>query len=343
MCTSPNYMVWNGKYTSGYSEKKTSKGVELVRVPVKELFDFQPHCNYEKILKAKVPFVEVGCGHCLECRQQHSSMWADRCTFEAKQWKYNYFITLTYDDKHFPEDGCLHYDDLTKFIKRLRSHFKRKYGDENIRYFACGEYGSSGGSRGVNPHFHIIFFNLNVRDLSPDFYLEEDDGRLHKRYRPSCVGLEYFSKTIYDLWEHKGFITVAPFSYNTAAYVAGYVLKKAEPDRDKKLAAAGLTPEDIRMSTSPGIGENLYDVNLFKNDIIIVPRSGKAKTSVIPRYYEKLLDKYDPLEFVFLKDEQAKKRKQRLLDYEHADYFKDDRNEAMSRRNLKKIKRYENI
>ena len=42
--------------------------------------------------------MEIPCGRCIGCRLDHASMWATRITMEAKGWKHNCFITLTYNN-----------------------------------------------------------------------------------------------------------------------------------------------------------------------------------------------------------------------------------------------------
>lgn len=310
MCTKPNYLV----PTPGrFDEIKLS---------------FVPHVNYEKLIDFGVSFIEIPCGHCLECRQQHASMWADRCTFEAKQYKYNYFITLTYDDKHLPANGSLSKDDFKKFIKSVRDYFRLHYGETNIRFFGCGEY-----SPKLRPHYHILLFNCNIRDLARDFELKEDDGRYHRYKRPTATA--FYSRVIYDCWDNKGMICVDDVNYNTASYVAGYVLKKANEKNVQALEHLGLEPEFIRMSNHPGIGANLFTDDLFTNDMIIVPRSGGAKHSVIPRYYEKLLEKYDPIWYENLKGDRAVKRLAKLNQYIGSDKFKDFENMLREHRLVK--------
>lgn len=310
MCTCPNYLI-----------------------PVAAAYDnvdlkFQPHCNYEKIVEwFGSNFVEVPCGKCLECRQEHASMWADRCTFEAKQWKYNYFITLTYNDKNLPKNGSLDKEHFSQFIKSVRNYFKHHYGETNIRFFGCGEYSPS-----LRPHYHILLFNCNIRDLSDDFELKEEDGRYHRHIRPGAKS--QYSRVIYDCWDNKGMITVDAVNYNTAAYVAGYVLKKANEKNKKTLEYLGLIPEFIRMSLKPGIGANLYDDGkVFDNDLIIVPKSGSAKISRIPRYYEKLLDNDDPIRYELLKADRHLKKLKMLNSYVGSDKFKDFENHMRAERN----------
>ena len=135
MCTCPNYMIWTGQYTHQDKPKLTFIG----------------HHQYDRMLSQlkDVPFIQVPCGKCLECRIQHARAWADRCVVEAKQYDDNYFVTLTYDDAHLPAKNSLVPDDLQKFMKRLRKHFP----NNKIRFFACGEYGDTSW----RPHYHLYY------------------------------------------------------------------------------------------------------------------------------------------------------------------------------------------
>ena len=137
MCTSPNYMVWTGKYTNNDKPK----------------FDFVGHHQYNQVLEQykDMPFVQVPCGLCLECRIQHARQWADRCVLEAKNYKDNYFVTLTYDDDFLPNHNSLEPRDLQLFLKRLRKTFPHT----KIRFLASGEYGDSS----FRPHYHLILLN----------------------------------------------------------------------------------------------------------------------------------------------------------------------------------------
>ena len=42
----------------------------------------------------------LGCGKCESCRRNKANDWAIRCELEAKEHKYNYFLTLTFDNQH---------------------------------------------------------------------------------------------------------------------------------------------------------------------------------------------------------------------------------------------------
>ena len=110
----------------------------------------------------------IPCGKCIGCRLDKANDWATRCTAEAKQWKTNCFITLTYNDEKIPKNNSLRKKDLKDFWKRLRYYHKgieKRYwkGKEEypIRYFSCGEYGGQTG----RPHYHAGIFNWKPTDL----------------------------------------------------------------------------------------------------------------------------------------------------------------------------------
>ena len=71
----------------------------------------------------KDSILALPCGKCLPCRLNHAKEWAVRCVLESLDYESNYFLTLTYDDDHLPEDGRLHRSDVQKFLKRFRHHF----------------------------------------------------------------------------------------------------------------------------------------------------------------------------------------------------------------------------
>lgn len=97
----------------------------------------------------------VKCAKCIGCRQDHARDWALRCEHELRDHDKSCFLTLTYDEKHLPEDRSVDVRHLQLFFKRLR----KKYG-EGIRYIASGEYGDKRG----RPHYHVLLFGLDFDD-----------------------------------------------------------------------------------------------------------------------------------------------------------------------------------
>ena len=303
MCKVPNYMIWNGLYTPDDKPKLTFIG----------------HHEYNRMIDLHgLPFIQVPCGKCLECRIQYARAWADRCVLHAKQYKDNYFVTLTYDDEHLPAKNSLCPEHMTNFIKRLRKRFP----DNKISYLYAGEYGDVS----KRPHYHILLFNCPLNDLTYVFQKMEN-GKLVNHLRPKTKSDLKFSRTIYDEWyeivdghkEHLGMISVGAFNYDTASYVAQYVTKKCNQDNDiyKQL---GIVPEFIRMSRRPGIAANYFDEHDNLHDIghVIVPSDGEAHISAVPRYYDKLfIKKYGDDVFDPIRIRRNKKKIQRLDTYKH--------------------------
>ena len=155
----------------------------------------------------------------------------------------NCFITLTYDDDNLHSGGSLVKADFQKFMKRLR----KKFGS-GVRYYHCGEYGEKNG----RPHHHACLFNFRFPDCEP----------LDIAGRSSDLPPLYVSRSLLELWPF-GLHTIGVVTFDSAAYVARYVMKKITGDK----AAShynGRLPEYTTMSRRPGIGRAWYDK--FKSD-----------------------------------------------------------------------------
>ena len=233
--------------------------------------------------------LELPCGQCIECRLAKSREWANRCILETKEHKNNYFITLTYDNENLPignaidkntgeitEVGTLKPKDLQDFFKRIRITWKRKYNVENIRFYACGEY----GELYARPHYHAIIFGLPIFDLKPD----------HKSKKGN---MNFTSEEIQKIWG-KGRIAIGTVTWDSCAYTARYIIKKQTgKGSEEHYKILGIQPEFVRMSRRPGIARNFYEKNkdiIYQTDeIFIATRKGvqKAKPS---KYYDKLFD-----------------------------------------------------
>jgi hypothetical protein len=147
---------------------------------------------------------QISCKQCRGCRKEYARQWAMRILHEQSLWLNNIFITLTYDDKHLPENKTLVKKDYQDFTKRLRK-YKKANTQNPIRFYHCGEY----GEKFARPHYHAILFNCNFRDR------EKLSG--HR-------GLTT-SQTLNKLWG-KGHSSIGEVTFNSASYVAGYVQKK---------------------------------------------------------------------------------------------------------------------
>lgn len=255
--------------------------------------------------------LRLPCGRCSGCRLERSRQWAMRCVHESKLWPANSFITLTYDDKFLPPGGTLVKRDFQLFMKRLRDKFvdhtsKESYDATRVRFYACGEY----GELNRRPHYHAILFNVAFKDRV--FF--------KKNYRGENW---YVSKVLDDLWGN-GYASVADVSFDSAAYVARYVMKKIDGPLAEVPKANGLThyevydengeifrrlPEFTLMSRDGGIGINWYKrygAETYNHDSVII--NGRPVRP--PRFYDGKFEVDNPTRLAALK--KLRKRKAAL-------------------------------
>nr|QJB18969.1 MAG: replication initiator protein [Microvirus sp.] len=233
--------------------------------------------------------IQLPCGRCRGCRHEHARQWAVRICHEAQLYNgNNSFITLTFDDKKHRYTNTLKKSDFQLFMKRLRKHY---YGNlkSDLRYFHCGEYGENFG----RPHHHAILFNHTFPDQT---LWDEKSG--NKYYR---------SKTLEKLWP-QGHSVIGSVNYQTAAYVARYVIKKI----NGKLAPdhyQGRLPEYTTMSRRPGIAREWYEK--YKNTDVF-PRDYIALNGVkqkVPKYYSKCYELTNPEQYGILRNMRIAKAK----------------------------------
>lgn len=220
----------------------------------------------------------VPCGHCLGCRMKYSREWAIRCMHESQMHERNCFVTLTYDDAHYPKDGSLQKGDFQKFMKRLRREYVRWHDGKGLRYFHCGEY----GDRFARPHYHALLFGV-------DF---DDKVLFRTRDRNSL----YTSAALRELWP-LGHSLVGEVTFASASYVTRYCVKKVVGEKSDEhycnhKTGVLLQPEYTTMSRRPGIGAGWFEK--FKSDVFpsdnVVVGGWPMKP---PRFYDNLLAKED--------------------------------------------------
>lgn len=217
--------------------------------------------------------MKIPCGQCIGCRLERSRQWAVRCVHEAKFHAHNSFITLTYNDAHLPSDGSLQPRHFQLFLKRLRKRLDYE-SDIKIRFFHCGEY----GSEFARPHYHAIIFGYDF----PDKVLWSVRSGV-KLYR---------SLMLEELWTY-GFSTVGAVTFESAAYVARYVLKKVTGDA-ADAHYHGRKPEYVTMSRKPGIAHDWIVNNyrdVYPRDSVLVRPDIHCKP---PRYYDSIYDLISP-------------------------------------------------
>lgn len=246
------------------------------------------------IVESDYEVTQVPCGNCIGCRLDYSRQWANRCYLESLGSNNSYFITLTYDEKNLPigKNGnpTLLKDEISNFMKDLRAYYKYHFNLDNVRFFACGEYGDSS----LRPHYHLIIFNLPIYDLTEDFIYEED-GKTYVTKHVENGNIYYYSDIIRNIWK-KGNILIGQATWQSMAYVARYVTKKIKGKEANVYAALGVEPEYVRMSRRPGIGEKYFREHykeIYENDNIIINNGKDSYAVQPPRYFDKLVDRFE--------------------------------------------------
>lgn len=221
------------------------------------------------------------CGQCINCRLRRRFEWAMRIIHESTCYAENSFITLTYADGSLPVHGTLVKAHFQDFMKRLRSRLSPL----RIRYFQCGEYGSESG----RAHYHAIIFGYGF----PDRVL----------YRSQEGGSLYVSRFLDSVWGH-GISTIGDVSFNSASYVAGYVVKKITGEAasdgywslDERTGELHQVEEEYaRCSLRPAIGIPWLERNwrdVYPADRCPIPF--KRVLGSVPRAYDRWLAKEKP-------------------------------------------------
>lgn len=208
------------------------------------------------------------CGTCDACKLERSRQWAVRCMHEASMYDDNCFVTLTYADEHLPFGNSLCLEDFQKFMKRLR----RRFSNERIRFFHCGEYGERFG----RPHYHVCLFGFDFRD---------------KVFLGKRKGLPVWrSPILEELWPF-GRSEIGSVTFESAAYVARYVMKKVTGPKAEE-HYAGREPEYVTMSRRPGIGRAWYEK--FKDELLADSVLVRGRMVKPPRYYDVVRDLVEP-------------------------------------------------
>lgn len=269
----------------------------------------------------------IPCGQCIGCRIRQREDWTTRIELEARDYPKEevWFITLTYDDDHVPgmivktgevmrkvqytwKPGeerpssvqILLYEDIQKFLKRLRKAYRGK-----LRYFVAGEY----GEQTARPHYHMILYGWRPTDLENLYKIH------HNGY--------YTSKWLVDLWG-MGQVQIAQAVPETYRYVAGYVTKKMYEIDGKKANEyyeVGQTKPFACMSLKPGLGDHYYQehkAEIWQQGYI---QCTNGKQAQIPRYYEKQMEAENPQRLWRIKQNRQKNAiEQKKLQLEGQDY-----------------------
>lgn len=298
-CFHPRYSVLqrcNGdKYSVKYNVLRETDEVSRNSLIYSNNFTSHYELPDGEMIDVESRVVPLPCGRCLGCRLDYSRQWAQRCVCEAKYHSPDtcFFVTLTYDDKHLPFSSAgsptvLEKNEFSKYLKRLRSSLMRKGWYHTIisddcteipvtfRFFMCAEY----GDRSSRPHYHILFFGIDLQDVVFDPKSQTFRSEFLEKWWSDSDG------------EPLGFVSLGQITYQSAAYVARYALKKLIRPSD----FGDRVREWTNMSLRPAIGRQYFDDHkddIYFTDKLYQKLGDKVLPQKPPRYYDKLLDVTD--------------------------------------------------
>ena len=249
-------------------------------------------------------YICVPCGRCLLCRKRSANDLAARAIAETNvSGRPPLFITLTYDNLFLRYDDETGYPTLCKvdlqlFLKRLRSLLDNRGIEHNLRYFACGEY----GSKSKRPHYHMLLWNFPVDYFHGNMlkielfimkawseYLTTQDG-LRIRARKQCRTCPFASdknsfkcvmrneKGLCNSYEsilsdkgslvyrrrHLGIVRVLPGNAGAPAYITKYMVKGSN-------APASTCEPPFRVASNRNGGIGSAYIRSIKYDILKNP------------------------------------------------------------------------
>jgi hypothetical protein len=159
-----------------------------------------------------------------------------------------------------------------------------------IRFYQCGEYGPAT----FRPHYHACLFNF-------DFF----DKVYWKTVKKNHL---YVSESLQKLWPF-GYSTVGALTFESAAYVARYCLKKINGEKAEEHyrrfdpltgEVYYLQPEYSTQSRNPGIARRWFDIyadDIYPSDFLVL--DGRKMNP--PPYYDSLYEVIDPDDFKRIK------------------------------------------
>lgn len=132
-----------------------------------------------------------------------------------------------------------------------------------------------------------------------------------------------------------GFVTVGDVTFQSAAYVARYLMKKVSGDKAEN-HYMGRKPEYVTMSRKPGLGQSWikkYWKDVYPHDYVVTSDGRKRRT---PSYYDQYYETIRPREFRVLKE------RRKMASKEHKEDLTPERlavREEVQLSKLKQLKR----
>lgn len=156
-------------------------------------------------------YLQVPCNKCSACRCSKQFNLRNRMILEQYGRETPmYFVTLTYNNEHLPEDG-VSVRDCQLFFKRFRERLSKQFNyNVPFRYTLFSEY----GSRRKRPHYHFLLYGFDADKLGFNNILEFES---------------WMAKTA---WQN-GFVYIMLCNPGCFNYVSKYVLKSSNVPKGK--------------------------------------------------------------------------------------------------------------
>ncbi len=135
------------------------------------------------------------------------------------------------------------------------------------------------------PHYHACLFGFDFPDK--EMWKVSNGNRL------------YTSKILDEVWG-LGHAVIGDLTFESAAYVARYILKKVT-GKSADAHYNGRRPEYVTMSRRPGIGRSWFDKfksDVFPHDYVVV----RGVKMLPPKFYDRVLELTSPKEFAKIKN-----------------------------------------
>lgn len=245
-----------------------------------ELEDRQRHVEWHEKADVLIP-----CRRCPACLSNRAGEWSMRCYHEDLTKSRGVFATLTYSEANYPGPSLVP-KDWKNFIRNLR----REFPEEDISFFACGEYGEVF----ERPHFHACIWGAPIDQ--GDYFSTSEKGHIQWR-----------SEVLENAWQEKGFATFNKFEPSCAGYVASYVTGTWKDHEASELGPNGMrrdqrvnveTGEVVQLvkpfqrQSQPAIGKAWFEQH--KSDLLKGFVTYRGKPRKIPRTYLRWLAEEDP-------------------------------------------------
>lgn len=109
-------------------------------------------------------FVDLPCGRCAECVARRKLDWYTKLSFASKSADCAFFTLLSYSPDYYNfdvNDLELRHQHIKQTTSRLRSYFRRRYPDDQIKvkYYIASEF----GERKERLHYHALFFIKGIK------------------------------------------------------------------------------------------------------------------------------------------------------------------------------------